>query len=158
MHITLWSSLHASSLPQDEFRAALEAYLSELSWAAFKLLEAFSLGLGLPAHALHPAFGVSRTDKQVDRSSFDAQRLWHAAGLSCAAPVVCYEWAERKLTTNPAARRWPAGPRAGDAHHPDAAELLPTCGPTRDRAGTERAHRRVGDRVGQQVVGSRCLL
>ncbi|KAI7836152.1 hypothetical protein COHA_009982 [Chlorella ohadii] len=42
---------------EDEFRAALQAYLSELSWAAFKLLEAFSLGLGLPAHALHPAFG-----------------------------------------------------------------------------------------------------
>ncbi|PRW33994.1 flavonol synthase flavanone 3-hydroxylase-like [Chlorella sorokiniana] len=42
---------------EGEFRAALEAYVSELSLAAFKLLEAFSLGLGLPAHALHPVFG-----------------------------------------------------------------------------------------------------
>lgn len=74
-HTTLWPSLHASSLPQDEFRAALQAYLSELSWAAFKLLEAFSLGLGLPAHALHPAFGVSSDDKQVDRLSCEAQCL-----------------------------------------------------------------------------------
>jgi isopenicillin N synthase-like dioxygenase len=43
---------------QEEFQAALTGYLSEMSRAAFKLMEAFSLGLGLPPFALHPAFEV----------------------------------------------------------------------------------------------------
>ena len=43
---------------QDEFRRVMESYLSEMTRISFKLLEAFSLGLGLPANTLHPTFEV----------------------------------------------------------------------------------------------------
>jgi hypothetical protein len=36
----------------------LSAYLLEMSRASFKLLEAFSLGLGVPADTLRPLFQV----------------------------------------------------------------------------------------------------
>eukprot|EP00887_Chlorella_sp_A99_P000058 scaffold16.g58.t1 len=41
---------------QPEFRRVMEAWLGEMSRVSFKLLEAFSLGLHLPPHTLHPVF------------------------------------------------------------------------------------------------------
>lgn len=68
---------------QAEFRAALEAYLSELSLAAFKLLEAFSLGLGLPAQALHPVFGVSGLCSCVGGWVDVEAQCWAGPGWPC---------------------------------------------------------------------------
>ena len=44
---------------QGEFQAVMTAYLNEMSHVSFKLLEAFCLGLGLPAQTLRPVFEVS---------------------------------------------------------------------------------------------------
>lgn len=64
---------------QEEFKAALTAYVDEASRIAFKLMEAFSLGLGLPAQALHPAFGVSGMGGGL---GLPAQALHSAFGVS----------------------------------------------------------------------------
>ena len=43
---------------QVEFRRVLQRCMEEMSRASFKLLEALSLGLDLPAHTLRPFFQV----------------------------------------------------------------------------------------------------
>lgn len=44
--------------PQPEFKDVLTRYLEEMTRVSFKLLEAFALGLGLPANTLNPLFEV----------------------------------------------------------------------------------------------------
>ncbi|KAL4425425.1 hypothetical protein ABPG75_009441 [Micractinium tetrahymenae] len=46
---------------QPEFRRVMEAYLAEMSRVSFRLLEAFSIGMGLPPTTLHHLFADDHT-------------------------------------------------------------------------------------------------
>ncbi|EFN51620.1 hypothetical protein CHLNCDRAFT_9789, partial [Chlorella variabilis] len=70
-HAPVLSSPNQWPEGEEEFRSVLSAYFSEMSRVSFKLLQAFSLGLGLPPDAMHHLF-------QDDHSSF--MRLnWYPA-------------------------------------------------------------------------------